>query len=422
MPDHVRTEDPARPVEPVRLALIGGGARSTHVYAPVLDALAPWVRVVAVCDPVEEHARRLADAIGARAVPSLDALVADGDVEAALVVTPIESHYAISVFLAEHGIHTLTETRWASTLAQGAGMRDAARRNGLIARVAENFFRFPVDRFAQLLRDSGTIGSIERIVSYGDHVGFHNCSRWLQFAGRPPRSVQAIAHEMPTIDFVAHPSRPYSSERFEARFYRFDGLLVADSAANEKGFLGRHPRPGYTEWQGASGTLVHRGTDDPTAPGAHAAETELRLVRAAGGRGFADWRGPVVTETDGTDWIRTWTETPEGTIAFASAIRATRPPFPDRPTYHAPVMGHVIDFANAIRGVADSEFDDDDALTALAMDRGALESALRGGVELALPLDGDLEVDAIEEDRIRRTFGVDPYDVEAMLAISYPRP
>lgn len=37
------------------------------------------------------------------------------------------------------------------------------------------------------------------------------------------------------------------------------GLFVLDvGSGHVKGHLGRHPRPGYTEWQGERGTLVHR--------------------------------------------------------------------------------------------------------------------------------------------------------------------
>ena len=52
------------PAEPVRTALIGAGQRSQTVYAPMLDALAPWVKIVAVCDPVVGHADALAQELG----------------------------------------------------------------------------------------------------------------------------------------------------------------------------------------------------------------------------------------------------------------------------------------------------------------------------------------------------------------------
>ena len=75
----------------------------------------------------------------------------------------------------------------------------------------------------------------------------------------------------------------------------------------------------------------------------------------------------------------------------------------------------------AVRGLRDSEFTDEDALMS-AMMEGAHESALQEGRRIRLPLEGDLEADAVTREQQRKEFGVDPLDVEAMLAVSFPRP
>jgi hypothetical protein len=86
------------------------------------------------------------------------------------------------------------------------------------------------------------------------------------------------------------------------------------------------------------------------------------------------------------------------------------------------VMGHIVDFAKTVRGVSQGEYTPDDALMALMMEMGGRESALRDGVRIALPLTGDLEVDDLALVSQRQKYGVDPLDVEAMLAVSYPKP
>ena len=48
------------PEKPVRVALIGAGQRSREIYAPLFDDLKPWISLIAVCDPVHEHADTLA--------------------------------------------------------------------------------------------------------------------------------------------------------------------------------------------------------------------------------------------------------------------------------------------------------------------------------------------------------------------------
>jgi hypothetical protein len=85
-------------------------------------------------------------------------------------------------------------------------------------------------------------------------------------------------------------------------------------------------------------------------------------------------------------------------------------------------MGHVADFARAVREGAPSEYTDEDALMAMMMEVAARESALRDGERLDLPLTGDLEVEHQMRKSLKEKYGVDPLDMEGMLAISFPRP
>ena len=68
------------------------------------------------------------------------------------------------------------------------------------------------------------------------------------------------------------------------------------------------------------------------------------------------------------------------------------------------------------------EYTEREALAAMHMDVGCHESLRRGGVEVELPLGGDLESEQENEARFRATYGVDPLDVEGMLAYKHPRP
>ena len=68
-------------------------------------------------------------------------LIRGRPMEAALVVTPIESHHAISVYLSSHGIHNLTETSWCSMVAQAKEMIaaiDPLDREGVLASAGES--------------------------------------------------------------------------------------------------------------------------------------------------------------------------------------------------------------------------------------------------------------------------------------------
>ena len=411
------------PSEPLRIALIGTGQRSRTVYAPLFPALEPWVKVVAVCDPVRQHADALAGQLGVPAFYDIRDLVKARLMEAALIVTPVPSHHSISVYLSSHGIHNLAETTWCSLVAQAKEMIATAERNKVVVRVGENFFRFPIDRIAQGLKGSGFIGDIRRVFSYNDHTGFHNSSRWIAFAGAHPTSIQSIEHTMPTAHFWSTPERFHTDETYRSRFITFPGgLMVIDQASNIKGFLGRHSRPGYNEWQGARGTLVYAATRGQGWEG----QAEVRCVSDAAlptSKGLHDQTCPVVMELADGRWKGISVDLPTGRIDYRNPFPAVVPVGSQlRTWYGIPVAEHVVDFALAVRGLRQSEFSPQDAMMSLMMEIGAHESALHDGKRIALPLEGEPEADRLARASLRAQLGADPMDIEAMLAISYPKP
>jgi hypothetical protein len=428
-----RTRPIPTPDEPLRVALIGAGARSRTIYGPLWDTLKPWCRLVAVCDPVEENSRRYAAEQGVAYYRDIRQLVQDRPMEAAIVVTPIPSHHSLSVFLSSHGIHNLTETTWSSMYCQAREMVEVARRQNVIARVAENYYRYPIDRFAGVVRDSGYLGRIGRIVCYGDHTGYHNNSRWIVFAGSHPLSVQCVDHRLEHPPFFSMPQRQFDHETLTTRFISFpQGFLVLDIGIGSmepngfKGHLGRHPRNGYSEWQGQRGTLVQRAVQS-VGWGEHQVELR-RLSDAKQGQpvhdGFADEVTPVMHAVEDGCWTGDYADTPAGRIEYRNPFR-TKARVGKRHMndfYGIPVIEHVVDFVLAVRGLRESEFNDEDALMSEMMEIGARESNLQEGRRIKLPIAGDLEADALTRERERKQFGVDPLDVEAMLAVSFPKP
>ena len=430
----MRNELPV-PEQPLKLALIGAGARSQTIYQPLWESLKPWCVPVAVCDPVKENLGKCAAALGVPAYEDIRRLVRDRPMEAAVVVTPVPSHHSISVFLSSNGIPNHTETTWASMVCQAKEMIATARKHKVIVRVAENFFRMPIDRFAQTVRDHGYLGRIGRVVSYADHTGYHNNSRWIAFARRHPEWVQSIDHDMAHPAFYSMPQRRHTKETLKCRFFQFpnDVFVMDVGSGHVKGHLGRHPRPGYTEWHGQRGTLVHRAG---ISAGWGHEQTELRFVsdarlapaqEAAGqlwGGGVADVITPVIHDTTGDVWTGLHADTPAGHIEYVSPLRgfAKMGKVNARDWYGVAVMDHVVDFVLAVRGLRPSEFTDEDALMSDMMEIGAHESVLQEGRRIRLPVEGDLEADAIEREKQKKQFGVDPLDVEAMLSVSFPRP
>ena len=126
--------------EPLNVALIGTGNRSKTIYQPLFEFLKPWVKLVAVCDPVRESADTFAQAMNVPAFYDLQELVKARPMEAAFVVTPIPSHYAISCYLLSHGIHVNVETTMTSLLVQAKELVMVAKEHKAILRSGRKFF------------------------------------------------------------------------------------------------------------------------------------------------------------------------------------------------------------------------------------------------------------------------------------------
>jgi len=444
--------------QPIKAALIGAGRRSQTLYQYILGSeyIRKKMHVVAVCDPIKENCDKVASSLGAKPYYNIHSLVRDNIIEAALVVTPVESHHSLSVFLSSHGIHNLVETTWCSFIEQADQMISVANSNNVIVRVAENFFRTPIDRFAQHIATTGEIGNIGRIFCYGDHTGYHNNSRWIRFFQSYPEYVQAFEHTLNTIPFNSTMERHHETETYRCRHFFFSGnRLVIDAAANIKGFLGRIPRPGYTEWQGSLGTLVQRSDrssskeyqffsgneEKPIISGNTEGEGltfELRkcsdrIINApikeseefsTIGGGSADEVSKIdTTYTPVGLWKSIYCKTASGNVTVKnlhSSFAVKLSSYGKSINSMILLVDHIYDFCTSSSKL--SEFDDQDALMSLHMEIGAKESALIGGARIDLPIKDTCEVELLEKSRLKLKYGVDPMDIEGMLNLVYPRP
>ncbi len=404
---------------PLRCALIGIGTRARKLYLPILGPLAPWIEIVAICTPGEANATETGTLLGVPSFTSLADLLDADLIEAAIVLSTIESHHAISVTLSRHGIHHLVETTMASTLTQARQMVAEAATNNVTLLVAENYFRFPFDRLAKAVSQSGIIGDVHRISCYHDQMGFHGHARWLRFYDAHPVAVQAIAHRMPTARHVESANRIHESETFRSCHLYFPGDRVAiDMAGNAKGLLGRTPRPGFTEIDGTRGAIVRTAGADLDGTAEMRVASDLALVRDGKADHIAAFRDVV---EDGT-WISSSVEAPGGRIEVANPLRPGNVSGKKiREWDAAVVMEIVVEFANEVRGTGRSEFTALDALKATEIEMACRESALHAGRLIDLPADGSsFESEAIAAHSVRDRFGVDPLDAEAMLAIHFP--
>lgn len=120
---------------PYRVAIIGGGDWATRFHAPALRESA-GAELVAVCDPDERAARRLAAADeGVRAFADVDEMLAAEDLDAVVVSSPHPTHAPYAITAIEAGLHVLVEKPVATTLAAARDLLGAADRSAVVVAV-----------------------------------------------------------------------------------------------------------------------------------------------------------------------------------------------------------------------------------------------------------------------------------------------
>jgi predicted dehydrogenase len=145
---------------PVRAAFIGlGRIYDLNVRAYVDN---PDVEVVALVDPSEERrAQRQADWPDARTFASAAELASSGiEVDAAEVLLPVPLHADGVVEMLGYGWHLNLQKPMCNDLLDAQRMLDAAKANGRVLRVMENYLFYEPLRRLKATAESGEIGEI----------------------------------------------------------------------------------------------------------------------------------------------------------------------------------------------------------------------------------------------------------------------
>lgn len=157
MTDATSTTSPVR----LRLGLVGFGAAARMV----LKSLTTWgnfdLAGAADTDPVVRDA--FTSQWGVPAYPSMDELIAKGNLDAVYIATPTKFHESMAISALDHGLHVLVEKPMALTLESGHAMIAAAERNGKL--LVENHKR-SVDRpiiTMWKLMEAGLLGDLRAV-------------------------------------------------------------------------------------------------------------------------------------------------------------------------------------------------------------------------------------------------------------------
>lgn len=147
----------------VRVALIGGGMITESAHLPAAMACSD-VTVAALVDPVLDRIGALARRHGIAPRLAADVSEVIGDVDAAVIATPNDTHAAIAAKCIDAGIPVLIEKPLASNASEGRAILDlASKRDVLVAPGYVTRFR-PNLRLLKSLLDRRYFGRVRRFV------------------------------------------------------------------------------------------------------------------------------------------------------------------------------------------------------------------------------------------------------------------
>jgi predicted dehydrogenase len=147
---------------PVRLGVVGAGAISLRGILPHLAQtdVRHRVRVTAICDPVPGRADEAADRFGVpEAFTTYDELLADGDVDAVTIASPIGLHHEQGRQALLAGKHVHFNKTMATTADEATELIELARARQLRIVASPGEMLWPHNREIRRLIETGAIGT-----------------------------------------------------------------------------------------------------------------------------------------------------------------------------------------------------------------------------------------------------------------------
>jgi predicted dehydrogenase len=206
-------------MNPVRVAVVGLGYWGPNLVRNFFEIAE--ADVVAVCDLDEGRLERIQRRYpGVACRTSYAELLADPDVEAVAIATPVSSHFALAREALEAGKHVLVEKPMASSSHDAAELVDLAEARELVLMPGHTFLYSPPVNVVRDLVQAGELGDIYFIsssrVNLGLHqpdvsvvwdLGPHDFSILRYWLGERPLSVSATSRgcvlpDMPDVAFV----------------------------------------------------------------------------------------------------------------------------------------------------------------------------------------------------------------------------
>jgi predicted dehydrogenase len=290
---------------PIRLAFIGVGDVAERDYLPEWHRLAGQAEISAVCGRSPERVRRIADEYHVRTWSTNYLEVVESDIDAVVNLTPISSHYDITLAALEAGRHVYTEKPVALSSRDARTLRDVAAAGQLVLVCAPSAMLFPQVAQVREILSSGELGVIrsaraQALAGVPPWPGYHSdpspffetvAGPLVDMGVYPLHVLTGLLGPVSTVAAIASQGR----ESFTVTDGPFEGKVVAVETEDEWQLLAR------------LGDCVASVEANFSTAGSAAADCELRGDLGAVAFSLFDVSAPISLLRPGKD---NWTDVP----------------------------------------------------------------------------------------------------------------
>ncbi|MFW6600424.1 Gfo/Idh/MocA family protein [Propionibacteriaceae bacterium Y2011] len=249
---------------PLRLAVVGG--RRGRAFGSTLAQLTDLLELTAVCDRAESVLAAWSDAFPqVKPYRDFDDLLADDEVDAVFLATPLKQHAQQAISAMRAGKHVLSEVVASYTLAEAWELVEAVEQTGRTYMLAENYCFMRPNLMVRNLAAAGAFGQL----TYLEGAYLHDCRHLMHTADGDLTWRAELRTEVSSIYYPTHSLGPIAqwlraANGAEDRLETVTGFATGSAvlpAYFSKEFGADHPGALAETWrQGDSGTAVITST------------------------------------------------------------------------------------------------------------------------------------------------------------------
>jgi predicted dehydrogenase len=181
----------------LRIAVIGTGGRAQAHLSTILR-LQDVYTLCAVSDVDPARAQEIGARFGVPGYTNVVEMLERERPDVALIAVPPDGHHILTARCAERGVHVLCETPIATTLPCGDLMIAAAREHGIHLEIAENVWRFPIERLKRKIIEAGLIGEVTQVHCWYTSGSYHGMNAVRTHVGSEAKHVVGYSRSFRT--------------------------------------------------------------------------------------------------------------------------------------------------------------------------------------------------------------------------------